>query len=78
MNFDDDCRLPELVKSVPHIAFVAGDLTEALKGKEIIIEPNSPSKGITVAFIVENGAPIELLQFDSPEDEFRPEKALYR
>jgi hypothetical protein len=78
MNFDDDCRLPELVKSVPHIAFVADDLTEALKGKEIIIEPNSPSKGITVAFIVENGAPIELLQFDSPEDEFWPEKALYR
>ncbi|MDF1558753.1 MAG: hypothetical protein P1P83_00960 [Bacteroidales bacterium] len=78
MNFDEDCRLPDLVKSVPHIAFVVDDLGEALKEKEIIIEPNSPSKGTTVAFIVENGAPIELLQFDSPEDEFWPEKALYR
>ncbi len=78
MNFDDDCRLPDLVKSVPHIAFVVDDLTEALEGKEILIAPNSPSNGITVAFIVENGAPVELLQFDSPENEFWPEKALYR
>ena len=26
--------------------------------------PNSPSPGVTVAFIVENGAPVEFLQFD--------------
>jgi len=78
MNFDNDCPLPDLVKSVPHIAFVVDDLTEALNGKEILIEPNSPSNGITVAFIVENGAPVEFLQFDGPEDKFWPEKALYR
>ena len=29
----------------------------------IRIEPNSPSEGVVVAFIVDNGAPIELLQF---------------
>jgi hypothetical protein len=38
-------------------------------GKEILIQPNQPSEGITVAFIVENGAPIEFLQFDGPEYE---------
>jgi hypothetical protein len=32
--------------------------------KEILIEPNSPSEGVMVAFIVENGAPIEFLQLD--------------
>ena len=78
MNFDDDSRMPDLVKSVPHIAFVVDDLAEAIKGTEILIEPNSPAKGITVAFIVENGAPVEFLQFDNPEDEFWPENALYR
>ncbi|MFC1852583.1 hypothetical protein ACFL27_20490 [candidate division CSSED10-310 bacterium] len=41
------------------MAFEVEDLQEAIRGKEVIIEPNSPSKGVIVAFIVENGAPIE-------------------
>jgi hypothetical protein len=40
------------------------DLAAELAGKEILIAPNSPSKGVTVAFIVENGTPVEFLQFD--------------
>ena len=63
MKFDLDCAVPELVRTVPHVAFVVDDLLEELKGKEILIEPNSPSEGVMVAFIVENGAPIELMQF---------------
>jgi hypothetical protein len=39
------------------------DLYKAIEGKEILIEPNSPSEGILVAFIVENGAPVEFLQY---------------
>lgn len=72
MSFDPDCPLPELVKTVPHVAFVVQDLEAALEGKEILIEPNSPAEGVTVAFIVENGAPIEFLQFDRPENEIWP------
>jgi len=64
MRFEADCPLPELVKTVPHIAFEVDNLAEAIKGREVIIEPNSPSEGITVAFIVDNGAPVELLQID--------------
>jgi hypothetical protein len=62
MRFEADCPLPELVKTVPHIAFEVDDLAEAIKGKEVIIESNSPSEGITVAFIVDNGAPVELME----------------
>lgn len=62
MRFEPDCPLPELVKTVPHVAFEVDDLKEAIKGKEILIEPNSPSEGISVAFIVDNGAPIEFLE----------------
>jgi hypothetical protein len=69
MRFEKDCSLPELVKTVAHIAFVVEDLEEAIKGKNIIIEPNSPSEGVRVAFIEDNGAPIEFLQFDKPESE---------
>jgi len=76
MRYEPDCPLPELVKTVPHIAFVVDDLEAALVGREILIEPNSPSEGVTVAFIVHNGAPIEFLQFDSPQHEVWPGSAL--
>ena len=72
LRFEDGAPLPDLVKTVPHVAFVVDDLEAAIAGKEILIQPNSPSEGITVAFIVDNGAPIELMQFDGPEYEVWP------
>ena len=64
MRYEQDSSTPELVKTIPHIAFEVDDLNEALKGKEILIEPNSPSPGVIVAFIIDNGAPVEFLQID--------------
>jgi hypothetical protein len=55
---------PDLVKTVPHVAFEVDDLTAALKDQHVIIEPNSPSRGVLVAFIEVSGAPIELMQID--------------
>lgn len=78
MRFDPDCPLPELVKTVPHVAFVVDDLEAAIADKEVLIEPNSPTEGVTVAFIVDNGAPIELLQFDRPGSEIWPHNAKFR
>ena len=70
--------LPELVKTVPHIAFVVEDLRAEIAGKDILIAPNCPSEGLTVAFIVDNGAPVEFMQFDRPEDEIWPRAARFR
>lgn len=78
MAFDPDCPLPEIVKTVPHVAFVVEDVAEAVRGKEILIAPNRPAEGVTVAFIVDNGAPVEFLKFDRPKDEIWPENALFR
>ena len=60
----DDAPYPELVKTVPHVAFEVDDLDAALDGQHVIIEPNSPSAGVTVAFVEVNGAPVELMQID--------------
>ena len=68
MRFEPDCPLPELVKSIPHVAFQVHDLYKEIEGKEILIEPNSPSEGVLVAFIVHNGAPIEFLQIEEHEE----------
>ena len=59
----EEAPYPDLVKSVPHVAFEIDDLEKALRDQKIIIEPNSPSEGLTVAFIEVNGAPIELMQY---------------
>jgi hypothetical protein len=63
MRFDADAPFPEVVKTVPHVAFEVDDLAAALVGREILIEPNSPSEGVTVAMILADGAPVELLEF---------------
>ena len=65
MRFDADCPLPELVQTIPHVAFEVDDLGAALEGREVLIAPNSPSPGLTVAFIVDDGAPVELLQVEA-------------
>lgn len=62
MRYEKDSPINKLVQTIPHIAFEVDDLEEALKDKEILIEPNSPSEGIMVAFIIDNGAPVEFLQ----------------
>ena len=63
-RYEDDAPYPTIVKTVAHVAFEVDDLAEAIRGKKVIIEPNSPSPGVLVAFIEDNGAPIELLQID--------------
>lgn len=60
----NDAPYPDLVKTVPHVAFEVDDLMSALEGQRVIIEPNSPSHGVTVAFIEVDGAPVELMQID--------------
>jgi hypothetical protein len=60
----DGAPYPDIVKTVPHVAFEVENLAEALLGREVIIPPNSPSEGVTVAFMKIAGAPVELLQID--------------
>ena len=62
MRYEKDCPHPEIVKTVPHVAFQVDDVHEAIKGRKVFIPPNIPSTGVVVAFVEENGAPIELIQ----------------
>jgi len=76
MRFEVDAAVPDLVRRVPHVAFEVTDLASELAGREILIAPNSPSEGVRVAFIVESGAPIELLEFTDPKHPARlPERS---
>lgn len=69
IRFEENAPYPDLVKTVPHVAFEVSDVEKAIAGKNVIIEPNSPSPGTVVAFIEENGAPIEFIEIDSSNSE---------
>ena len=64
MRFEPDCPLPSIVQTVPHVAFEVADLERALEGHSVLIEPNSPSTGVRVAFVLVNGAPVEFLEYE--------------
>ncbi|MGB2627435.1 MAG: hypothetical protein WAK20_11655 [Candidatus Acidiferrum sp.] len=66
MRFAAGAAVPDLVRHVPHVAFEVADLVSELAGRKSLIPPNSPSDGVRAAPIVENGAPIELLEFTDP------------
>jgi hypothetical protein len=74
MRYEEDCPLPEIVKTLPHVAFEVDDIYEAIRGRKVIIEPNSPSEGNIVAFIEENGAPVELIQVNREQGTVNREK----
>lgn len=63
MRFEPDSPVHPLIKSVPHVAFEVDDLQAAIAGQEILTAPNSPSEGVTVAMILDSGAPVELMEF---------------
>ncbi len=63
MRFDPDCQVSKLVRTVPHIAFEVDDLDEAVVGLTLIGEISSPSEGVRVAMFIDDGAPVELIEF---------------
>lgn len=62
LRFEDDSPLPEELKTIAHVAYEVDDLDKALAGKNVLIEPFEPMEGIKVAFIMDEGAPVEFMQ----------------
>jgi hypothetical protein len=63
MRFEQGSPVSELIRTVPHVAFEVDDLDAELEGKEVLSEVSSPSEGIKVAMIIDDGAPVELIEF---------------
>ena len=68
MRFESDCPISKLIRTVPHIAFEVEDLDAAIEGKTLLGEISSPSKEVRVAMIVDDGAPVELIEFRKAAD----------
>jgi hypothetical protein len=63
MRFEPDSPLPEVIRTLPHVAFEVDDLDAALVGCDVIFPPGSPSEGVRSAMILYDGAPVELIEF---------------
>ncbi len=64
MRFHKDAPYHEAIKTMSHAAFEVDSIDDSIKGEEVIVEKNSPMEGLKVAFILVNGAPIELMEID--------------
>ena len=62
LRFEEGSPLPEVLKTTAHVAFMVDDLEKAMEGKQTLLEPFSPMEGLKVAFILEDGAPVEFMQ----------------
>ncbi|MEN6363400.1 MAG: hypothetical protein ABFC90_12300 [Bacteroidales bacterium] len=63
LRFDKECPFPEKVKTMPHIAYEVNSMEDELKGATLLYGPFTPVEGMDVAFIEEEGIPIELDYF---------------
>ncbi len=68
MRFEPECQVHPLVRTLPHIAFEVDDLEEALRGCTMLGSISSPSEGVRATMIVDNGAPIELIEFSGAQE----------
>lgn len=68
MRFEPDCQISEIIKTIPHIAFEVDDLDAALVGRQLSGDVSSPSNGVRVAMIIDDGVPIELIEFRKPPE----------
>jgi len=68
MRFDDDSPVADIIQRIPHIAFEVDNLTDAVKDRVLLDDISSPSKGVRVAMVLEDGAPVEFLEFDKTRE----------
>ncbi len=74
LRYEPDSPVTGPVRELPHLAFETDDLEGELAGKEILLEPFRPTEGLTVAFVLEDGAVFEFMQWDEGRQPFTAKK----
>jgi hypothetical protein len=60
--YEPDSPEVELVRTMPHVAYVVPSLEEATAGHAVIAEPFDVFGEVQVSFIEVDGAPVEFVQ----------------
>ena len=62
LRCDENCGLPEMLQKVAHVAYEVDNLDQELKGAKVLLEPWMASDNLRIAFIIEDDAPVELME----------------
>jgi hypothetical protein len=62
LRFEDGSCMHELIQKQAHIAYTVPSLEEALKDAKIIFGPADVNENLSIAFIEEEGIPVELME----------------
>ncbi len=60
--FDEGSAAPEVVRSLPHVAYRVERLEDALEGHRVVMEPFGVFGEVRVAFVEVDGAPVEFVE----------------
>ncbi len=63
LRYEPDSPVTGPLRDLPHTAFETDDIERDLEGEEVILEPFDPMPGLTVAFIVKDGAVFEFMKY---------------
>jgi hypothetical protein len=66
LRFEPDSPVTGPVRTQPHMAFQVDDLQAELAGADVLLGPFRAMEGLRVAFILQDGAVIEFMEFDRP------------
>jgi len=62
LRFEKGSILPELVQTQTHMAYTVPDIKKELEGKNVIFPPLVCDEHLTIAFIEEEGIPVEIME----------------
>ena len=63
LRFDEDSPMPKELQNTAHIAYEVDNLEEAIQGKKVLLEPFYANETLRIAFVMDDEAPIELMQY---------------
>ena len=63
LKFVEGSCMHELIQKETHIAYEVPNLDEALKGAKLLFGPLVCDEHLTIAFVEEEGIPLELMEF---------------
>ena len=62
LYFEPDSPMAAAVQDETHVAYQVDDIEAAVKGKRILWPVSEPMPGLKIAFVYDEGIPVELMQ----------------
>ena len=67
LRFEAGSPMPKELQTQTHLAYKVDNIEAELKGKTVLIPPFVPMPGVTVAFVLHEGVPVEFMQLASAQ-----------